>query len=87
MMNRISFMFGLLFATFCFATDGNMAGDGTVDNPWQVADYEDLKAIGVGSYSMNGHYVLVAYLTVRTIPYRTSIRYRKKVVQQPCSWE
>lgn len=60
MMNRISFMFGLLFATFCFATDGNMAGDGTVDNPWQVADYEDLKAVGVGSYSMNGHYVLVA---------------------------
>ena len=60
MINRIPFCFGLLFAAFCFATNGNMAGDGTADNPWQVADYEDLKAVGVGSYSMNGHYVLVA---------------------------
>ena len=60
MINRIPFCFGLLFAAFCFATNGNMAGDGTADNPWQVADYEDLKAVGVDSYSMNGHYVLVA---------------------------
>lgn len=60
MINRIPFCFGLLFAAFCFAINGNMAGDGTADNPWQVADYEDLKAVGVGSYSMNGHYVLVA---------------------------
>ena len=43
-----------------FATSGNMAGSGTKADPWQVADYEDLKKVGVSPYTMNGHYRLVA---------------------------
>lgn len=44
----------------CFATGGNMAGIGTRTNPWQVADYEDLKKVGELPYTMDGHYRLVA---------------------------
>ena len=50
----------LSLASFSFATNGTMAGSGTAEDPWQVADYEDLKAVGVDSYSMDGHYLLVA---------------------------
>lgn len=44
----------------CFATGGTMAGIGTRTNPWQVADYEDLKMVGESPYTMDGHYRLVA---------------------------
>lgn len=37
-----------------------MAGIGTRTNPWQVADYEDLKMVGESPYTMDGHYRLVA---------------------------
>lgn len=43
-----------------FAVGGNMAGSGSKTDPWQVADYEDLKKVGVSPYTMNGHYRLVA---------------------------
>ena len=60
MSNHVLFFVGALLAIPCLASNGNMAGSGTAEDPWQVADYEDLKAVGVGDYSMNGHYVLVA---------------------------
>ena len=44
----------------CLAVNGTMAGAGTAESPWQVADYEDLKSVGIGDYSMDGHYVLSA---------------------------
>ena len=43
-----------------FAVSGNMAGSGSKTDPWQVADYEDLKKVGISPYTMNGHYRLVA---------------------------
>ena len=43
-----------------FAVGGNLAGSGTKADPWQVADYEDLKKVGETPYTMNGHYRLVA---------------------------
>ena len=27
-----------------------MAGAGTAESPWQIADYEDLKAVGIENY-------------------------------------
>lgn len=60
MTNKLSVFWGALLAVPCLATNGNMAGAGTAESPWQVADYEDLKAVGLGDYGMNGHYVLVA---------------------------
>ena len=42
------------------AVGGTLAGSGTVADPWQVADYEDLKMVGFAPYTMNGHYRLVA---------------------------
>ena len=42
-----------------FATGGTMAGSGTAADPWQVADYEDLKKVGESPYTMDGHYRLV----------------------------
>ena len=43
-----------------FATGGSMTGSGTAADPWQVADYEDLKKVGESPYTLNGHYRLVA---------------------------
>lgn len=60
MTNKLSVFWGALLAVPCLATNGNMAGAGTAESPWQVADYEDLKAVGIGDYGMDGHYVLVA---------------------------
>ncbi|SHH59413.1 The GLUG motif-containing protein [Fibrobacter sp. UWCM] len=60
MTNKLSVFWGALLAVPCLATNGNMAGAGTAESPWQVADYEDLKAVGLGDYGMDGHYVLVA---------------------------
>lgn len=60
MVKKLSIFLGALLAVPCLATNGKMAGAGTAESPWQVADYEDLKAVGLGDYSMNGHYVLTA---------------------------
>ncbi len=60
MVKKLSIFLGALLAVPCLATNGKMAGAGTAESPWQVADYEDLKAVGVDSYSMDGHYLLVA---------------------------
>jgi hypothetical protein len=60
MLKKLSIFLGALLAVPCLATNGKMAGAGTAESPWQVADYEDLKAVGIGDYSMNGHYVLTA---------------------------
>lgn len=43
-----------------FATGGTMAGSGTAADPWQVADYDDLKNVGFDPYTMDAHYRLVA---------------------------
>ena len=50
----------LLVPVVSFATGGSMAGSGTAADPWQVADYEDLKNVGFDPYTMDGHYRLVA---------------------------
>ena len=60
MVKKLSIFLGALLAVPCLATNGKMAGAGTAESPWQVADYEDLKSVGIGDYSMNGHYVLTA---------------------------
>ena len=59
-MIQKTLLIAALFSIPCLAVNGNMAGEGTAESPWQVADYEDLKAVGIGDYSMNGHYVLTA---------------------------
>ncbi len=41
-----------------FAANGTMKGDGSAQNPFQVEDYEDLKAIGKGSYLYSSNYIL-----------------------------
>ena len=35
-----------------------IAGDGTEDSPWLIRDYDDLKMIGSGKYTLDGHYRL-----------------------------
>lgn len=47
-----------LLALAGFAADGKMQGDGSADNPWQISDYDDLKAVGTGSYLLTDHYIL-----------------------------
>lgn len=58
MRNILPLLF--LVPVAALATGGTMAGSGTEADPWQVADYEDLKMVGLGSYTMDGHYRLVA---------------------------
>ena len=58
MRHFLSLLF--LVPAVSFATGGNMAGSGTKADPWQVADYEDLKKVGVTPYTLDGHYRLVA---------------------------
>ena len=41
-----------------FAADGTMKGDGSAENPFQIEDYEDLKAIGKGVYLYSSNYIL-----------------------------
>ena len=43
-----------------FAANGTMKGDGSVENPFQIEDYEDLKAIGKGDYLYASNYVVTA---------------------------
>ena len=47
-----------LFAAQAFAANGTMKGDGSAENPFQIEDYEDLKAIGKGSYLYSSNYIL-----------------------------
>ena len=47
-----------MFAVSAFAANGTMKGDGSAQNPFQVEDYEDLKAIGKGSYLYSSNYIL-----------------------------
>jgi len=43
-----------------WATNGVLAGSGTSSDPFQVADYTDLKTVGIGQYGLLAHYRLVA---------------------------
>ena len=47
-----------LFAAHAFAANGSMKGDGSASKPFQIEDYEDLKAIGKGAYLYSSNYVL-----------------------------
>ena len=50
---KIGFVFSAvlsLFAIQSFAANGTMKGDGSAEKPFQIEDYEDLKAIGKGVY-------------------------------------
>ena len=47
-----------MFAVSAFAANGTMKGDGSAQNPFQVEDYEDLKAIGKGAYLYSSNYIL-----------------------------
>ena len=41
-----------------FAANGTMKGDGSAEKPFQIEDYEDLKAIGKGDYLYSSNYVV-----------------------------
>ncbi len=47
-----------LFAIQSFAANGTMKGAGSAETPFQIEDYEDLKAIGKGAYLYSSDYVL-----------------------------
>ena len=49
-----------LVPVIALATGGTLAGSGTKADPWQVADYEDLKKVGISPYTLDGHYRVVA---------------------------
>ena len=58
---KIGFVFSAvlsLFAIQSFAANGTMKGDGSAEKPFQIEDYEDLKAIGKGAYLYSSDYVL-----------------------------
>lgn len=57
-MKKLLFALTILIPVVAFAAKGTMTGAGTEANPWQIADYEDLKAIGTGPYLYSNHYVL-----------------------------
>lgn len=59
-MKRLILGLFLLAPIISFASQGTMAGAGTETDPWQIADYEDLKSVGFSPYTMNGHYRLSA---------------------------
>ena len=48
----------LLLSVQPFAANGVMKGDGSTAKPFQIEDYEDLKAIGKGAYLYSSNYVL-----------------------------
>ena len=50
----------LLAVASAFAAGGTMKGAGTAASPFQIEDYEDLKAIGTGNYLYSSSYVLTA---------------------------
>lgn len=47
-----------VLAVPAFAANGSMKGDGSAENPFQIEDYEDLKAIGKGAYLYSSNYIL-----------------------------
>ena len=47
-----------LLAIPSFAANGTMKGNGSAASPFQIEDYEDLKAIGKGAYLYSSDYVL-----------------------------
>ncbi|SHK80001.1 hypothetical protein [Fibrobacter sp. UWB12] len=47
-----------LFAVQAFAANGTMKGDGSAEKPFQIEDYEDLKAIGKGDYLYSSNYIV-----------------------------
>ena len=47
-----------VLAVPAFAANGTMKGDGSAEKPFQIEDYEDLKAIGKGSYLYSSNYIL-----------------------------
>lgn len=49
-----------LLAAYSFAANGTMKGEGTIESPFQIEDYEDLKAIGKGAYLYSSAYMLTA---------------------------
>lgn len=57
-MKKLLFALTILIPVVAFAAKGTMTGAGTEANPWQIADYDDLKAIGTGPYLYSNHYVL-----------------------------
>ncbi|SHL05129.1 hypothetical protein [Fibrobacter sp. UWEL] len=48
----------LLLVLSGLASDGKLLGDGSAENPWQIADYEDLKVVGTDVYPLTGFYIL-----------------------------
>ena len=61
-MNMIFAFFAMLgmLAIQANAANAIMKGDGSAQNPFQIDDYEDLKAIGQGNYLYSSSYVLAA---------------------------
>lgn len=57
-MKKLLFALVTLFPVVVWAANGAMKGEGSEADPWQIADYEDLKAIGTGPYLYSNHYVL-----------------------------
>jgi len=47
-----------LFVIHSFAANGSMKGDGSAEKPFEIEDYEDLKAIGKGTYLYSSKYVV-----------------------------
>lgn len=63
MKSHKTFRFSLLvlcLSAAVFAGEGVLSGSGTVSDPYLVADYADLCAVGLGSYSNQATYRLVA---------------------------
>lgn len=62
-MMKLRFVFTAilsLLAIHSFAANGTMKGEGSAEKPFQIEDYEDLKAIGKGAYLYSSNYVLTA---------------------------
>ena len=53
-----AFVAFLTIPLVAFAANGTMKGSGTAASPFQIEDYEDLKAIGKGAYLYSLNYVL-----------------------------
>ena len=58
---RLAFVVALsLLTAYSFAANGTMKGEGTIESPFLVDDYEDLKMIGKGAYLYSSAYMLTA---------------------------
>ena len=54
------FVVSLVLPLAAFAAKGTMKGDGSAESPFQIEDYEDLKAIGSGDYGYSSNYIMTA---------------------------